>query len=116
MQATLDFTGQQLKDAGIVSVEDHSAEWQGHAADVIADLAATGQSFSTDDFHARLRYLPHHPNAIGAAFRRAQKSGVSGVSAGSSRSAWRLDRVSWRYIRQDERRRADQVRPALGSR
>lgn len=76
MQATLDFTGQQLKDAGIVSVEDHSAEWQGHAADVIADLAATGQSFSTDDFHARLRYLPHHPNAIGAAFRRAQKSGV----------------------------------------
>jgi len=25
MQASLDFTGQQLKDAGIASVEDHSA-------------------------------------------------------------------------------------------
>lgn len=76
MQATLDFTGQQLKDAGIASVETHSAEWQDHAAEVIADLAWSGRQFSTDDFHARLKYLPHHPNAIGAAFRRAQKSGV----------------------------------------
>jgi len=28
------------------------------------------------DFHSRLKYLPHHPNAIGAAFRRAQLAGV----------------------------------------
>ena len=75
-QATLDFTGTQLKDAGIASVENHSADWQIHAAEIIEALARTGRQFSPDDFHARLEYLPHHPNAIGAAFRRAQLAGV----------------------------------------
>lgn len=76
VQATLDFTGKQLRDAGTASVESHSAEWQAHAAEIIEDLARTGQEFSTDDFHARLQYLPHHPNAIGAAFLRARRAGV----------------------------------------
>ena len=76
LQPTLDFTGTQLKDAGIASVENHSADWQIHAAKVIEGLAQTGKQFSPDDFHARLEYLPHHPNAIGAAFRRAQLAGV----------------------------------------
>ncbi len=76
MQATLDFTGTYLRDAGIASVENHSADWQTHAAEIIESLAQTGRQFSPDDFHARLQYLPHHPNAIGAAFRRAQLAGI----------------------------------------
>ena len=76
MQSTLDFTGTHLRNAGIASVENHSADWQLHAAEIIEDLARTGKTFSPDDFHARLQYLPHHPNAIGAAFRRAQLAKV----------------------------------------
>jgi hypothetical protein len=75
-QATLDFTGTHLRNAGIASVENHSADWQIHAAQIIESLAQTGRRFSPDDFHARLQFLPHHPNAIGAAFRRAQLAGV----------------------------------------
>lgn len=64
------------RDAGIALVTEHSTEWQAHARAIIEDLAKSGEPFSADEFHARLTELPHHHNAVGAAFKAARKAGL----------------------------------------
>lgn len=76
-QLSLEFrTGLQLRDAGIDAVAEKSGDWQQYARSLIEQLAASGREFSPDDFHELLELSPHHPNAIGAAFRKAMQDGI----------------------------------------
>lgn len=50
--------------------------WNDGADRVIVEMAATGTTFTADDFRVRLLVQPHHPNALGAALARAARRGV----------------------------------------
>lgn len=68
--------GRELRDAGIEKVTGSDPDWQLHARSVIRELAASGEPFSTDDFHDRLDFQPHHHNAVGGVFRWAMREGL----------------------------------------
>ena len=68
--------GRALREEGIKRVVDNSADWQVYARAVLATLAVTGVAFSTDDFHEKLKFQPHHHNSIGGVFRWARFNGL----------------------------------------
>lgn len=68
--------GQRAREEGMQKVVDNSAEWQEYARAVLATLAVSGKTFSTDDFHNALKVQPHHPNAVGGVFRWARSHGL----------------------------------------
>lgn len=72
------FDPQRLKDEGIQQVTEHNATWVARAIAEISRLARIHSTVSADDLRLFIHREgpPKHPNAIGAAFSGAAKSGV----------------------------------------
>ena len=75
-QLDLDF-GKALRDEGAATVEDNTPDdWRAACDNAIASLAATGQEFTAEDVRAICGDPPNHPNAMGARFLAASRSGL----------------------------------------
>ena len=70
-------SGEALRDAGISSVERNTPEdWRIACDRAIATLAATGREFTAEDVRALCGDPPCHPNAMGARFMSAARTGL----------------------------------------
>jgi hypothetical protein len=76
--------GRALRDEGAGLRIEHNPSFHDHAMGIIGYLAGTGREFTSDDLRSRLRWLPDHPNSIGAAFLAASKTGL--IERAGSRS------------------------------
>ncbi len=69
-------SGQELRDNGIALVDGaEPLAWKAKADAAIATLAASGLEFTAEDVRA-IAGDPSRPNAMGAAFNRAAKTGT----------------------------------------
>lgn len=69
--------GRRRRDAGTAQVDANTAQaWRDAADRAITRLAATGRPFTADDVRAQAGDPPGHPNALGARFLAARRSGL----------------------------------------
>lgn len=67
-------TGEKLRDDGVAQVLDNENEaWKAEAREVIEQLIAEGNPFTSEDLTARMTIEPHHPNAVGGFWIHAIK-------------------------------------------
>jgi transposase InsO family protein len=69
-------TGEELRDRGILQVDANTSEdWKATCDGVISWLARNGAEFTAEDVRPWIPEPPH-PNAMGARFSAAVKTGV----------------------------------------
>lgn len=68
-------SGETLRNEGIARVSGATTMWQNHAAREIKAMAERLMTFTADDLRERMP-TPPKPNAVGAAFSHAAKSGL----------------------------------------
>ena len=77
MGEQLTFGGEFFRNAGVDSVSANTPdEWKLACDLAIAKLAATHQPFTAEDVRAVVGGPPNHPNAMGARFLAAAKTGT----------------------------------------
>ena len=72
--------GRARRDQAIDQADDHAdPDWKDHARRVLAELAATGQRFTTDELWRRLDaagIVTHERRALGGIVRQAVNAGL----------------------------------------
>ncbi|MFN9955730.1 MAG: hypothetical protein ACK55I_21745, partial [bacterium] len=72
----IQMTGEELRDRGILAVDANTPEdWKATCDGVISWLARNGAEFTAEDVRPWIPEPPH-PNAMGARFSAAVKTGV----------------------------------------
>ena len=70
-------SGYTLKEAGCAKVIDNTPDdWKEAALAIIKAMASSGMSFSAEDVRQLAGDPPNHPNAFGAIFNAAAKTGL----------------------------------------
>jgi hypothetical protein len=101
-QATLDLDGKALRDQGVARVDSHTPEeWKNQMQACIRTYAKTAQEFTAEDV-LTIVGRPNNPNAIGAQFLGAVRSGI-------------IKKVGYRTARRKQRH-AGQVAVYIGDR